>query len=411
MADYRPLIPAVDLSQNVYTFADAVDHVLDVYALPDRSLHGRAARRAVLEAYRDLPYRHRWKYYERRGQIRTAASQTSGTIEYDHTGGAYERQVTLSGATWPTDARFYRIIIDNKHYDVEDYKSSTVITLTQGTNPGADVAAGTSYTLYRSSYPFPVNYRRGSELVQLDDTFYWPEFVSAKQALDWQATDPEPDGEPLYYTIRSAGEYFGGMAVEFSPPPSEAKVYDFIYEAAPLPLKHFNGKPEYYDGTVSVSGTTVTGTDTVFTDSMLGAIIRFSATAERPSGMVGSEEHDNPFAEQRVITAVNSETSLTIDSAVAGSYTDVGYTIGSALDIDPGPMLTAFHKLVELNFARFGDGKFAGGQAGIQRRDADYRQSLREAMAADNKSRDMTEREVPRAGSLIEAASQYGRIT
>ena len=142
--------------QPLFTFQDAVDHVSDVFdiaGLDATSKHFRAAKRAVADAYRDIVRLHEWSYYERHGQITTEAEQSSSTITYDHTGGTYERMVTIAAGTWPTNARYMHIIIESQRYKVATRESSTVITLTPDTNPGADVAAGTSYNIFRSVYP------------------------------------------------------------------------------------------------------------------------------------------------------------------------------------------------------------------------------------------------------------------
>ena len=99
----------------LFTYQDAVDHIRDYFDIADldvTSRNYRAALRSVDQAYRDLPRKERWSYYERRFQKTTVAAQSTGTVKYDHTGGTYERQLTLTGATWPTDARLYNILID-----------------------------------------------------------------------------------------------------------------------------------------------------------------------------------------------------------------------------------------------------------------------------------------------------------
>jgi len=74
---------------------------------------------------------------------------TTGTIEYDHTGSANEFEVTLSGvgAEWPAWAATGVITILGVEYTVDARISTTILTLDSSSNPGADVAASTAYSL------------------------------------------------------------------------------------------------------------------------------------------------------------------------------------------------------------------------------------------------------------------------
>src|SRR5690606_39277107 len=105
---------------------DAISHRVDT----SRGTGGgtderRIARRAVLDAYREFPLRDDWGYFKRRGQFITEASQSTGTIAYDHSGGDHERMLTLSGATWPDNVRYCALDIVHEHLQLEDCKSQT----------------------------------------------------------------------------------------------------------------------------------------------------------------------------------------------------------------------------------------------------------------------------------------------
>lgn len=388
MADYRPEIQAYDRSLSVFTVRDAVQELLDAFDVDDSGRHGRTARRAVIEAYRDLPNYHRWAYYRTLGQVVTVASQTTGTIAYDHTGGASERLVTLTGATFPTDARYYEITISDEQYKVESYQSSTTITLTQDSNPGADVASGTSYVMFRRAYPVPIDFRRGTELVRMQQS-YWPDYVQPDELLGRMTNSYTPQSEPDCYTIRSDQEHYGGLVFEFAPPPSTAKTYRFDYERTPSPLRTFTKDAEYREGTVAVSGTTVTGTSTAWTSDMVGCIIRFPqpGTSTPPTGLVGDDSEDAPYAEQRVITAVGDATTITVDVAPTGTYSDVQYTIGSPLDIEHGAMYSAFMRLAEYSFSRMISRSEKLDQYGAPQRKRVFLEALRDAMSFDNRNK------------------------
>src|SRR5690606_12812154 len=120
----------------------------------------RDIRQAVLDGYDDVHHGAEWTFLYAPLQIALHAPQTSSTIAYDHTGGAYERVVTLAAGSWPDWAAYGTLKIGNALYQVATRESATQLTLREDSNPGDDVTAGTSYTLYQSSYPLPADFFR-----------------------------------------------------------------------------------------------------------------------------------------------------------------------------------------------------------------------------------------------------------
>src|SRR5690606_35057363 len=258
-------------SRSLWTFQDAIEHLIDT----SRGTGGgtderRIARRAVLAAYREFPLRDDWGYCKRRGQFITEASQSTGTIAYDHSGGDHERMLTLSGATWPDNARYGAVIIDNDHYLIEDRKSSTVATLRYDSNPGSDVASGTSYVYYRNVYPVPTDFRIGSQPLEFDQSGRPLSYVSPEDFLQLLSVNDSPQSWINAYTIRGVTDDYNTMAFELTPPPSDAMTFTYLYQADPRPLQMFGSSAEYSTGTISVSGTTVTGTGTTWEERMEG---------------------------------------------------------------------------------------------------------------------------------------------
>lgn len=334
--------------QDIYTYNDAVDALIDSFGGSRDARTLRMAKSAVLASLRRLVGEVSWSYYVRRRKIVTAASQTTGTIAYDHTGGAAERLVTLTGATFPTNAYLYKIIIDSITYPIATYESSTTITLPADENPGADVTAGASYTLFRSQYPLPVNCRRIWPLVDLLRGFF-PAQLQPNELLYNQAANWNPQ-EPLRYCIRNDGEYVGGKSIEFGPPPNVARTYDFLYLASARQLR----TEKHSTGTITTDGTTTVAGDggNAWTDAMVGCALRTSVDGTtEPTGLAGNLTADNPYLDQRIILKVNSATSLVVDSAI-DALSSVKYTISDPIDIDTDPMLTCFQRLCEWQFAQ-----------------------------------------------------------
>lgn len=71
---------------------------------------------------------------------------STGTVVYDHTGGANERQLTLTSGTWPTWAKLPgRIFINNDWYSLDTRVSDSIVTLRITDNPGSDVSSTTFF--------------------------------------------------------------------------------------------------------------------------------------------------------------------------------------------------------------------------------------------------------------------------
>lgn len=334
----------------IWTFQDFVEILLTQGELSRDARSLKMARVAAVNAYQEVCKCYRWNYFIDRRTLASAADQTTGTIAYDHTGGTYEREVTLSDATWPANVEFGKITIGNNTYSIDERKSSTVITLPASSNPGADVAASTEYTWYRSAYPLPIDFK---ELLQIwDSTNTRPlELVSAGDLQDYDRYWNAAPSTPLVANVRNQREYFGSLQIEFAPPPDSVIVYDYMYTRRPRDLKI----EKYATGTVSVSqdSTSVSGSGTTFPAGCEGSIIRFSAdSTNEPTNVMGSfDATDNLMAYQRTIVTRTSATALVLDEAIPEALSGVKYTISDPLDIEP-TMFTAVLREAEYQFSQ-----------------------------------------------------------
>lgn len=366
------------------TFGDVLDHVLDAVVGGDASKRNiRQAKKAIVEAYQELPTVRDWRYYFRRLLIRTAASQTSSTITYDHTGGSSERLVTLASGTWPTDAEKYEIIISNVRYEIDRRLSSTTLQLSERANPGADVAAGTSYTLVRDTYELPDDFLAMWELIDVEapgriTSLPWPSDVFVENRINKTA------GQPSFYTVMRTTKFASGYAVVFAPAPSTAREYDAVIKVAPKALTVLDEN----EGTVTVADASaaVAGTTTNFSQQHVGAVMRISKNATYlPTSLVGQITDDlvNPYALQRVIQRVTDTTNLTLEqvSDYGAALTGSRYRISSRIDIEPGAMFTYFMRLCEAKFA-------PADRKGVAEREALARVAFQNAAWADQRMRE-----------------------
>lgn len=370
---------------DIWTFQDIVEHILDVF---DNSRSGRPlrmARRAAREALRELHMSHRWSYYNISHFFRTKAQQTAGTIEYIHAGtgtgtGSEARSVVLSGATWPSDVVDYKIIIDGTHYAIESRVDDDEITLPENENPGADVDAGTSYTLYKQTYSLPIGIAEMGMLVDLDNNRQVPIIASDARVARKYFSRDTPD-TPWHVSFGGGPVYLNDLSVTFVPPPNSERDYRLTYQRQPKMLE----TEIYSTGTATVASgsTSVTfGGEASLTDRHVGSVIRFGSSTQDPTPVPGAiDGTDNPFTDQAVILSQDGD-SCTLDTAVNKAYSGVKYSISDPVDIEIGSHLTAFQRLCEATYAD------------LTKRALDERQTLRDeahralimAMERDNKT-------------------------
>ena len=366
----------------VRTVSDALAHLRDWAGVSVDANTVRMGWRAVRESVEELAAIRQWSYYRRRLRFATVATYSTGTVAYTHS----TLTLTLTSGTWPDWAGRGTLIIDDVHYPVQSRTSTTVLILDPNHNPGANIAAGETYTLYRDSYTLPRDFESLlTDVYEVENreilTREPPENFQSYTSLSMTPSDP------IIFTIMRDRAYMGedtvdavmhDMAIYLRPPPSTARTYEGIYRSRPRDFTVPNGS--YSTGTVTNSSTTVTGTGTNWTQAnMLGAVIRFGTATDAPGG----REHTTKYVAQRYITAVSSATSLTIDSEPGQTFTGVKYEISDPLDIEPGAMYRALLRRAEYELAiqRHKDDPKA-----IEVAEGRWIRACREAMAADNRS-------------------------
>lgn len=357
----------------LWTYQDAVDLGVDYRNAASDERNQRRVISAVQATYRAIAQARNWKYLYAPYRIQLVAPYSTGTITYDHTGGASERLVTLATGSWPTWAAYGTLRVASINHKVASRTSTSVINLDAVNNPGADIAAGTSYSLYRSEYPLPSDFKALC-LPETESSFYGMTYLKPDE---WNKLDRQSSssGTPSFFTILGSGDLYAQKQIALYPYPSAAGTLDFIYQRDARKLVYSGYETNSKVGTVSCSAsTTVTGSSTQFAAAMVGSIIRFSSSTTLPDGEGGL----NRYQEQRVITAVGSTTGLTLDSATTGTYSGVAYTISDPIDLHP-TMLDAFR----WGFLKELDALNKNGE-GYQFSNARYREALMLAFENDS---------------------------
>lgn len=329
----------------ILTYYDAISRLTDYQVGKADPVAVRHARRSLHDALDILSQSHHWTYYYNQGRITTSAPQEDGTIAYDHTGHASgERIVTLTDDTWPDWVEDGILRIGVVNYEIAAQVSSTLIQLDLQSNPGEDVASGTSYTLLRDAYVLPPEVWTIDELYPEDiGPECGVEQVHPREWLSRQRFESSAANYPSVFTVMGSDDYLGVRSLRLAPYPDSAFTLDYVYSRRARPLVF----EEVVDGTVTntAGSSTITGTDTAFTEAMIGSILRLavSSSGEVPTGRDGA----NPYAYERTITAVASTTSLTVDQSIAVANTNVKYMISDPVDIDVAVMGAALFRCAE----------------------------------------------------------------
>jgi len=328
----------------IWTFCDAVDFLLDWQGQSRSNTSTvRNCRSAVIEALRNLYNRcsSGWSIYKNRVNLTTVSPYSTGTVTYN----ASTRVVTLSGGSFPSWASIGRIRFGTSKavYSVASRDSATQLTLTVNSAPAENVAAGSAYLLFQEMYPLPVDFRSAEGLV---DTVY-TRSLDIRARLDTAYELQISPSEPLYAVIRGDQDYLGSLGIMFVPVPRDSRTYELQYSRQPRQLRYDR---QLYTG-VSITTGTTTVTGSGFTEGCVGSIIRFASDANPPTGIAG----DNPYFEQRVITAFTSSTSIEVDSTVSSTLTNVNAIISDPIDIEYGSMMGAFRAICKYEAASIGN--------------------------------------------------------
>lgn len=288
-------------------------------------------REAVNDALKELWGKHAWPWYQGQHAIITTAPVTTGTIEYD----ASTRRFTLSGATWPEWVEYGTIVVGSAFARVDRKISTTIIEIEDGTQFTANLAAGTSYKLWRAEYPVPNDIRKISYFTNDSNVNH---VVQYQTPMEFASRRPGMYGTiPVAFTVQRDRRIMRGLNVVFWPFPGIANTYRCGFLRAPAEVEVWS----VTDGKVGTTedSTTITGDGTSFLDSYAGSLIRIGRDGVNvPTAKVGLY----PRLEEALIQEVNSVTSIEARESLGNSVSNRKYEISSIIDIDETIMSSAF---------------------------------------------------------------------
>lgn len=318
----------------IATVSDLVERITDYLGDNPGGKATRDVKRAISDAYREIATAHNWTYLYKEAKVLTTAPYSTGTLAYTHSGGAYPRLVTLTGGVWPEWADLGMLIIGSSTYELVTVLTNTTAQLDINSNPGADLAALTTYTLMRDSYPLPPDFTTSDRFVTTGGMLS-PSYVRPGEWMRSRTVMPQT-GTPSAFTIMGDDRYMGTLAFCLHPAPQEAQQYETIYQRKMRQLAVW----DYRAGTAttSINSSALVGTGTAWTDRMIGSVVRVSGDAtDYPTAPEGA----NPARYERTIMTVSDATHLTVDLPYPETLTGVKHTISDPLDVQDGNMLNA----------------------------------------------------------------------
>lgn len=304
------------------TYFDLVESlIVSSYGGP-QDAEQRDIRTAIHRAYDELTTIRDWSYYHVHGRVITDAPYSTGTVTSSGT------TVTLAGGTWPTWAATGGFLkVGEQICRVASRTSGSVIVLDAALGLKADITSASSYTLYRTIYPLPSDFRNMDE--PSDEYNWWSGlYVTPDQAMKLERVS-NTSGTPLHWTIIKDPDSTG-WAIKLMGYPTEQEAIDFTYRRTARPIRYSGHEPALRQGTISRSSASVTGSGTAFSAAMIGSILRVGDTTNIP----GPIESLTPWVSEGKITAVGSATGLTTEDSgtIAGS---TKYLITDPIDIAP----------------------------------------------------------------------------
>jgi hypothetical protein len=255
--------------------------------------------------------------------------------------------------------------------DIEDYKTSTVVTLDATMCPIADVSS-TTYSLFPRWYALPNDFL--SMDVPMDEDWALGKQVS-KAEIERLTRMDSTAGNIRKYAVAQVPDLYGTMGLFVYPPHDTDETWDIPYVRRPRPIVYTG-----LDGTVDCGGTvvvtldsaTVEGTGTAFDSPMAGSLLRVGTGTTRPTGTPGPYRYGELYS----IKSVESATSLTLTSNATTTRSAKAYSITDPIDLDVA-VYDAFLALAKLKLAQSLPSK---NLAEIRR---EYDEALRAAKQAD----------------------------
>lgn len=319
------------------TYFDVVEHLITSSFGGPQDAEQRDIRTAVQRAYQELTTMRDWSYYHVHGRVITQTPYSTGTISVSGT------TVTLTGGTWPAWAATGAYLKANNEVVRVASRTSGSVLETDPVLKFKDTLTNQSYSLFRTVYPLPADFRNLDE--PSDEYNWWAGlYITPDEAMKLERVS-NSSGEPYHWTIIKDPDS-SGWALKLIGYPTKQETIDFTYRRTARQLRYSGHEAAARQGTLARSTTAVTGTGTAFTSAMVGSVLREGDTSSIPGPLTSI----TPYVSESKITAVSSATALATDSSgTIASLTK--YLITDPLDL-PEHMHNCMYSAAEYWLAR-----------------------------------------------------------
>jgi hypothetical protein len=305
------------------TYFDLVESLITSSYGGPQDAEQRDIRTAIHRAYNELTTIRDWSYYHVHGRVITSAPYSTGTVV---SSGA---TATLTGGTWPAWAGTGAYLkIGDEICRVASRTSDTVVVLDPTLSLKASVT-GAPYTLYRTVYPLPSDFRNMDE--PSDEYNWWSGmYLTPDEAMKVERVN-NSSGEPYHWTVIKDPDSTG-WAIKLIGYPSQVETIDFTYRRTARPIR-WSG----HETGVRISSASV-NEDSVATWSAPNPAVPFNAAGSifrlgDGSTYPGPIESMTPYVAEAKITAVQGSRQV-LAAGLAGDPPTT-YSATAAIITDP----------------------------------------------------------------------------
>ena len=201
-----------------YIYGGSGDFSDGSYTTAEKSVIDRTIEDGLRQFYRPPVIdgrRHEWSFLSPTESFTINSPQSTGTIQYDHTGNAKgERAILLSSSTFTAetsggwDYSQSMIEIAGIDYQIDSRHDSTTLLLNANNNPGSDIAAGPAYKVHQGNYILPNDFGRLVDeptFAQKDNAWYTLKMISDARIRSLRQRDFNQNfasSKPQYIAIR-----------------------------------------------------------------------------------------------------------------------------------------------------------------------------------------------------------------
>lgn len=320
------------------TYFDLVEHLITASFGGPQDAEQKDIRSSVQRAVHEVAYIRDWRWYNTHGRI-VFDDSWGGSVTYDKSTRTFTRQ---SGDPFPSYAARGRLRLKEVVSEISQRVSDDSLVADSILSHPDSVTTPSPAIIYRSFYPLPADFRSLDSPI---DQNFWTHFVFVEPDLAMKMElSQDRQGPPHAWTVRHDPDG-NGWAIQVIGYPVEVETLDFTYRRVPRVLRLSGHEESARQGTVTISGTSVSGSGTAFNASMVGSVIRVGDATTVPAGL-GSM---NPYLHEAKIVSVSSATSCQIDSAFTGS--NLKYLVTDPVDSSPG-MQNCIYSAAEYWLAR-----------------------------------------------------------